>query len=107
MDGTNKSGQDTYRLLITRRHASEILVVANRPDWSLPRTQIPSQQRPAEHLTAATRKSLELETCCLFLPGSPSSVRAGQNACCAVLEAVRQSGPAPSGTCWMPASIFD
>jgi Phosphotransferase enzyme family len=107
MDGTNKSGQDSYRLLITRRDASEILVAANGQGWSLPRMQILSQQRPAEHLTAAIRKSFELETCCLFLPGTPSFVRAGQNIRCAVLEAVRQSGPAPSGTCWMPASIFD
>ena len=107
MDGTNKSGQDTYRLLITRRNTSEILVVANGPGWSLPRTQIPSNQRPAEHLTAAIRKSFELDTCCLFLPHTPSSLRAWQNEHRAVLEALRQSGPAPAGTCWMPASVFD
>jgi hypothetical protein len=55
----------------------------------------------------AIRKSFELETCCLLLPSIPSSVRAGRNVHCAVMESVRQRGPAPRGMCWMPANILD
>lgn len=107
MDAGNDTWQDAYRLLITRRTGSEILVVGNGPDWSLPRTEIPCRQRPAEHLTAAIRKTLDLETYCLFVPSPLSSVRAGSNANYAVMESVKQSGPAPAGTYWVTAGVFD
>ncbi len=107
MDAPNDMDQITYHLLITRRDGSEILVVGNEPDWSLPRTEIPSRQRPPEQLTAATRKSFELETCCLFLPSPPSTVRTGVDAHYAVMESVNQSGPAPRGMYWMPAAVHD
>src|SRR5712692_3498979 len=106
MDAPNDTGQDTYRLLITRRAASEILVVGNGPEWSLPRTEIPSRQRPAEQLTAAIRKSFELETYCLFLASPLVSVCTGANAGCAVMESVKQNRPAPAGSYWMPAGVF-
>ena len=107
MDAPNDAGQDIYRLLITRRAGSEILVVGNGPGWSLPRIEIPSRQRPAEQLTAAIRKSLELETYCLFVPSPLSSVPTGPNANYAMMESVKQNGPAPSGTYWMPAGALD
>src|SRR6266436_3476410 len=107
MDVLKHTGQDAYRLIITRRSGSEILVVGNGPDWSLPRTEIPSRQRFAEQLTAAIRKSFELETYCLFVPTPPSSVRTGSNANYAVMESVKQNDPAPAGLYWMPAGVLD
>ncbi len=106
MNAPNNTGQDTYRLLITRRAGSEILV-GNGPAWSLPRTEIPSRQRPAEQLTAAIRKSFELETYCLFVPSPFSSPRSASSADYAVMESVKQSGPAPAGTYWMAAGALD
>ena len=106
MDAPNNSGLDTYRLLITRRFGSEILVVGNGPDWSLPRTEIPSRQRPAEQLTAAIRKNLEFETYCLFVPIALSSAGPESNANYAVMESVKQNDPATSGTYWMPAAVL-
>src|SRR5258708_6464102 len=100
-----KAEQDTYRLLITRRAGSEILVLGNGPSWSLPRTEIPSRQRPAEQLTAAIRKSFELETYCLFVPSPLSSVRPESNANYAVMESVKQNDPAPSATYAIPADV--
>jgi len=99
--------QDTHRLLITRRAGSEILVLGNEPSWSLPRTEIPSRQRPAEQLTTAIRRRFELETYCLFVPTPPSSVRTGSNANYAVMESVKQNDPAPAGLYWMPAGVLD
>ena len=107
MDAPNNTGRETYRLLITRRAGSEILVVGNAPGWSLPRMEIPSRQRPAEQLTAAVRKSFELETYCLFVPTPLSSVRSESDASYAVMESVKQNEPAPSGTYWMPAGVLD
>jgi hypothetical protein len=105
MNAPNDTGQDTYRLIITRRAGSEILVVGNGPDWSIPRTEIPSRQRPAEQLAAAIRKTFELETYCLFAPTPLPSVRTKSNSNYAVMESVKQNDPAPSGTYWMPAGI--
>jgi len=58
-------------------------------------------------LTAAVRQTLELETYCLFVPTPLSSVRTGSNADYAVMESVKQNDPAPLGTHWMPAGVFD
>ena len=107
MDGRNPAGQDSYRLLITRREGSEILAVGNGPDWSLPRIEIPSHQRLAEQLTAAICKTFGLESFCLFVASPPSSGRSGPSARCAVMESVKPNGPCPAGTCWMPAGVFD
>jgi hypothetical protein len=107
MDVMDSTGQDTYRMLITRRAGSEILIVGNGRAWSLPRTQIPSRQRPAEQLTAAVRKSFELETYCLFVPSPISLVRTESNANYAVMESVKQNDPAPAGTYWMSAGVLD
>jgi hypothetical protein len=107
MDTPNDTGQVTYRLLITRRDGSEILVVGDGPNWPLPRTEIPSQQRLAEQLTAAIRKSFELETCCLFIPSPLSSARPHPNAHYAVMESVKPSGTALRGMYWIPAHVFD
>jgi hypothetical protein len=107
MDASDNTGRDTYRLLVTRRSGSEILVVGNGPGWSLPRTEIPLRQRPAEQLTAAIRKGFDLETYCLFVPGHIRSVRTESNANYAVMESVKQNDPAPVGTYWMPACVLD
>jgi hypothetical protein len=107
MDARNPAGLDTYRLLITRREGSEILVVGNGPDWSLPRTEIPSHQRLAEQLTTAIRKTFELESFCLFVASPHSSEQSGPSVDCAVMESVKPNGPVPAGTCWMPAGVFD
>jgi Phosphotransferase enzyme family len=107
MDAPNNTGRDTYSLLITRRSGSELLVVGSGPGWSLPHTEIPSRQRPAEQLTAAIRKSFELETYCLFAPTPLSSVRPESNGNYAVMESVKQNVSAPSGTYWMPAGVLD
>lgn len=107
MDAPNNTGKQTYRLLITRRSGSEILVRGSGPGWYLPRTEVPSRQRPAEQLTAALRKTFELESYCLFVPTAPSSVRTGSNERYAVMESVKQNDPAPSGSYWMPAGALD
>jgi len=99
--------QDTHRLLITRRAGSEILVLGNEPSWSLPRTEIPSRQRPAEQLTTAIRRRFELETYCLFVQTPPLPVLTASIANYAVMESVKQNDPAPSGAYWMPAGILD
>jgi hypothetical protein len=53
---THHDATETYRLVITRRDATEILLLPNGADWTLPRVEIRTQQRIAEQLTAEIQK---------------------------------------------------
>ncbi len=94
----------TCRLIITRLDATEILLLPNGAEWTLPRVEIHTEQRVAEQLTAETQKGWGLETCCLFVPSSGTSGRNGE-AMCAVMESVTRNGKAPAGTYWMPRAV--
>ena len=64
---THHDATETYSLIITRRDATEILLLPNGAEWTLPRVEIRKHQRVAEQLTAETQKGWGLETCCLFV----------------------------------------
>jgi hypothetical protein len=101
---THHDATETYRLIITRRDATEILLSPKGKDWVLPRVEIRKQLRIAEQLTAETQKGLGLESCCLFVPGSCTSRRDGA-AMCAVMECVKRNEKAPPGSYWMPFDV--
>jgi len=101
---THQDATETYRLIITRRNATEILLLPNRRDWTLPRIEVRKQRRIAEQLTAETEKVWGLETCCLFVSGSRTPGRNGE-AMSAVMESVTHNGKAPAGTYWMPRTV--
>jgi phosphotransferase family enzyme len=101
---THHDATETFRLIITRRDATEILLSPKGKDWVLPRAEIRTQQRIAEQLTAETQKGLGLESCCLFVPGSCTSCRDGA-AMCAVMECVKRNEKAPAGSYWMPFDV--
>ncbi len=95
---------DSYRLIVTRRNASEILLSPNGTGWTLPQVEIHQQQRAAEQLTAQVSRVLGLETYCSFVPSHRTSGRNGE-AKCAVMESVRHNDKAPAGTYWMPRTV--
>jgi len=101
---THHDATETYRLIITRREATEILLLPKGKDWVLPRVEIRKQQRVAEQLTGQASKGWGLETCCLFVPNSCTSGRNG-DATSAVMECAKQNGRAPAGTYWMPLNV--
>jgi hypothetical protein len=101
---TDHDATETYRLIITRRDATEILLAPKGKDWALPRVEIRKQQRIAEQLTAETQKGWGLETCCLFDASSRTSGLTGE-VTCAVMECVKHNEKAPPGTYWMPFNI--
>lgn len=96
--------KDAYRLIITRRNASEILLSPNGKDWSLPRVEIRRHQRIADQLTIEIRKAWDLETCCLFLSKTPTT-GPEERIACALLESLNGNQKAHSGTYWMPADV--
>jgi hypothetical protein len=88
---------NTYSLVITRRSASEILLVANSSGWELPRIAIRPQRRVAEQVNAEVARRWGLEAYCLSF-WTPSQ---GGDGRCAVMEAVRDNQTPPE-TCWTP-----
>lgn len=94
---------NTYRLIVTRRNASEILLVPAGPGWALPRVEIHPHERLAEQLTAEAARTWGLEAFCLFLPSVPPSGEHEEGGC-AVMESVKPAGKPPMGTYWMPSS---
>jgi len=102
MQSLGNSG-DSYRLIVTRRNASEILFSEHGSGWTLPRVSIRPRQRVAEQLVSQVSGEWGLETYCLFVANSPDSGR-NEEAKCAVMESVRQNDKAPVGTCWMMRS---
>jgi len=95
---------DSYRLIVTRRSASEILLSPNGSGWVLPRVQIHPHQRIAEQLTSEVNRVWELRAYCLFVPNHQISGRNGK-AKCAVMESVRHNDKARTGTYWMSPSV--
>src|SRR5208283_2833314 len=75
---------ESYRLIVTRRDASEILLSPNGPDWALPRVEIHQQRRVAEQLVSEISREWGLPAYCLFVPSLRTPGRNG-NAKCAVM----------------------
>jgi hypothetical protein len=104
MNRDEQTDRETYRVIITRRKAAELLLEATGPGWCLPRLEVQSGQRLAEQLTVGTRKGWRLETYCLFIP---SFVTAPENALrkkYALMESIKQNDSAPTGTYWVPST---
>jgi len=95
---------ESYRLIVTRRDASEILLSPNGPDWALPRVEIHPQQRVAEQLASEISREWGLQAYCLFVPSLRTPGRNGK-AKCAVMETLTHNGKGPAGTYWMPRTV--
>lgn len=101
MSSNPSAEQETYRLIITRRGGSEVLLAPRGDGWQLPRVTVRPRQRLAQELTGAARKRWELECYCLFVP---RLARHNENAAAvhhAVMESCVQNGPPPAGMHWM------
>jgi hypothetical protein len=99
-----RGAADTYRLIVTRRSASEILLFPNGSAWTLPRIEVNSQQRLAEQLTAEVARAWGLEAYCLFVPSAGAS-DANREARYALMESVRNNDKQQAGTYWVPLSV--
>jgi hypothetical protein len=98
--------QDTYRVIITRRNASEILTLSAEAGVQLPTIQINSGRRVAEQLTEVLQQQFELQTYCLYVvanePGAENKNRVRQ----AVMVAVSDNDVCFSGMKWTPSAFF-
>lgn len=100
MDRVPSAGQDTYRLIVTRRNTSEILLRFHGNAWSLPSVHIAQGQRIAEQLGTALDAQCGYRGYCLYVP----ALAAGLSSC-AVMEVAASDEIAPAGNCWKPREV--
>jgi hypothetical protein len=91
---------NTYRLIVIRRNASEILLLPNGPGWAMPQVEIHPRQRLAEQLTGKVSRAWGVDAYCLLIPNLPSCSR-GEMPKYAVMEFVRQKCDAPTEMSWV------
>jgi len=97
MDSVSHPGSDTYRLILTRRDAGDIMLLSRANAWSLPLVTIPRGQRIAEQLTKELNEQFGCRGFCLFVTNL-----SGHQTRCAVME-MRDPGDIDfAGACWMP-----
>jgi Phosphotransferase enzyme family len=87
----------TYRLIVTRRNASEILLLTRECAMSLPSIEIPQGRRIAESLTAGLYAQWGCRAYCLLVRAPASG-----NSHYAVMEVAEPGEIAYAGTSWKP-----
>jgi hypothetical protein len=97
---------ETYRLIVTRRNASEILLLPNGSGWALPRLEIHAHQRLAEQLTGEVNRAWGVEAYCLLIPSLSTCSQDGEPKC-AVMESVQPNYDVPNGTFWVRSVAVD
>jgi hypothetical protein len=86
-----------YRLIITRRGATEVLLST---EGRLPSLDVLAGTRFAEQLVTGAREKCRLETYCLFAGGLAPSSSAAPPDRFAVMQTIHHDDPAPNGTAW-------
>jgi hypothetical protein len=94
-------GLSRYRLIITRREASEILLSAQPFRSSLPQVEVINGARLVEQLVASVKRDYRLDTYCLGTNSVAPSPEAPFPDKYAVLEALHKDDKAHTGTMWI------
>lgn len=98
--------QDLYRILLLRKNGSELLVVGERPPFTLPCVEIPRWQRVAENINAAVRERYGISPVCLFAPDLSVATTGKEQPLYQVMETRKADVAAPEGTYWLPVDSF-
>jgi len=104
MNYDDRIERQTYRLILTRRSATEVLLATRGAGWALPHVEVRAQERLAEELTAAARETWGIETYCLFTPGPGNTAENVLGTKYALLESFAQNAKAPPGMYWVPVA---
>jgi hypothetical protein len=97
MSFDQQTNEETYRLIVTRRNASEILLLPGERGTSLPCVEILRGRRVVEQLTAELYARHGWHGYCLFVPNFVSGT-----ASCAVMEAIGHDPTTSVALCWKP-----
>lgn len=93
-----------YRLVITRRSASEVLLLRQPRGWSLPRVEVSARSRSAEQLVAGVKQKFGLEAYCLSTGGFTASSDDSSSCRCAILETLHPDEESPFSMSWMSSA---
>ena len=102
MNTQQEDERDTYRLIITRRHASELLCLPDGPYHSLPSVDIPRWERVSEQINKAAKDHLNFEAYSLFSCPCEPPINTTFSIFFQVMEPIRPDGPIPPTTFWIP-----
>ena len=100
MSSNLQTDQESYRLIVTRSNASEILLRPHGDVWCLPSVEIPQGQRIAEQLTAQLYAQCGCRAYCLLVPNLAAWLPR-----CSVMEATDLEQISPAGMCWKPLDV--
>jgi len=101
MSSDPQTHQETYRLIVTRRGAAELLLHADGTTQRLPKVNVRTGKRLAVELTWTLRNDFGLEAWCLFVPRFCCGPSNATHPRYVVMESVGQSGNAPRSTSWV------
>jgi hypothetical protein len=100
-----KVEHDTYRIILPRRHASELLLAPNGFRFDLPEATVPRQQRVAKNLTLEFTRRWGLQAYCLFTPSLAAHENGNGRVFYQVMDLPSSSGQEPHpGVCWIPTA---
>jgi len=91
----------TFRLIIVRRHGSEVLLRSDESGWTLPCVKVLPSERLALQLTTELDRQFGFRAYCLFIPTSLDSNNHVPGWSYGVLESFTQNDRAPKGMCWV------
>jgi hypothetical protein len=97
-----QSDHDTFRVLLYRNQATELLLEEAENSLRIPTVTIPGHSRVAEQITAAVEERWNLVTCCLF--SFPNLGNANASTCCQVAEVCHSDPGPPAGMHWLPVN---
>src|SRR5258705_2667219 len=91
---------DLFRILLTRKDATELLVESSPDGVGLPVLPIRRQARPVEEITSAVKKLWNLTTYCLFVV--PAENTSASRSSAVLLETCCASEGIPDDKEWRP-----
>jgi hypothetical protein len=103
---THQSEHDTWRIILLRGNAAELLLVPHEGRFALPCLDIPRWQRVAESLTAAVKAHWGQEAVCLFSPNLASLPSEPSDMHLQVMESGAPGGEPSRPTHWLPVSAL-
>jgi hypothetical protein len=93
-----------YRLIITRRGATEILLSKQLSGCALPNIEVFARARVAEQLVSGAKEKCRLETYCLSTGNLPTSPEHSSPDRYGVMEAVRNNDAPPPSATWISSA---
>jgi aminoglycoside phosphotransferase (APT) family kinase protein len=93
---------EMYRLIVTRRRGSELLCLADGPDYVLPDIEIPRWQRVADQVNRAVKERWNIEAYSLSTFYSDPSAENAPITGFQVMECIWSTDRPPAGGYWVP-----